>query len=468
MADRSPGRAGPAGGARPEDDAGTDRCTVIHLDMDAFFAAIEVLDDPSLAGRPVVVGGDGPRGVVASCTYEARAHGVRSAMPSMEARRRCPAAVFRPARHDRYAEVSRQLHAVLRATTPVVEPIGLDEAFLDVAGQRRRLGPPEAIAGRLRDEVTATLGLTCAAGVARTKSLAKLASRRAKAVPPHRRGPTDGLVVVTPAAEASFLDPLPVRELWGVGPATAARLAGVGIRTVADLAAVPTVALARLVGRAAADHLVALATRTDHDPVVADRPVKSIGRETTLAADRHTHQGLAGILADLAGSVGDRLAAAGMAGRTVTVKVRFADRRTITRAATVAGLVDGPQQVLAVARGLLDQVDVAAGVRLLGVAASGLEPIGGRAVQLSLDPGAVDDPPQPPPQPPLPPPLPGAERAHPASRERPDPTRWRQVDGAVSAVRRRFGSDSLVPLVAVPEPPVAPAAVVSPPTLRED
>lgn len=459
-------------------DAEIDRCTILHLDMDAFFAAIEVLDAPSLVGLPVIVGGDGPRGVVASCTYEARAYGVRSAMPSVEARRRCPAAVFRPARHDRYAAVSRDLHAILRTTTPVVEPIGLDEAFLDVAGVRRRLGPPDAIARQLRTAVVEGLGLTCAVGVARTKSLAKLASRRAKGVPPRRRGPTDGLVVVLPAEEAAFLEPLPVGALWGVGPATAARLASLGITTVSDLARIPPEVLVRSVGRAAGTHLAALARRQEHDPVVADRPLKSVGRETTLAVDRHDQASLAGVLAELSGSVGDRLAAGGLAGRTVTLKVRFGDRRTITRAATVAEPVDGPQQVLAVARGLLAQVDVARGVRLVGVAVSSLEQAGSVAVQLTLPqvPGAA----------------PAGDRAggrrsgrtgdrpgdqawawwpghgpdagghaHPLAAatvaepdaEAAEPGRWRQVDGAVVAVRQRFGPGSLLPLVAVPPPP---------------
>ncbi len=297
-------------------------CTILHLDMDAFFASIEVLDDPSLAGRPVIVGGDGPRGAVASCSYEARAYGVRSAMASVEARRRCPKAVFRPGRFARYAEVSGQLGAMLRAVTPVVEPIGLDEAFLDLSGSQRRLGPPIDTARRLRDQVHQALGLTCAVGVARSKSLAKLASRHAKRVPPTERGPGDGIVVVLPEAEIAFLHPLPVGALWGVGPATAAKLAGVGIVTVGDLAGLPETVLHRLVGRSAGAHLASLAAGRDTDPVLAHRPVRSIGRETTLGADLHDQESLAPVLAVLAADVGQRLAGGSRAGRVVTVKIR--------------------------------------------------------------------------------------------------------------------------------------------------
>lgn len=413
--------------------------------MDAFFAAVEALDDPSLAGRPVVVGGDGPRGVVASCSYEARVHGVRSAMASIEARRRCPDAVFVAPRHRRYAEVSAELYRLLRQTTPLVEPVGLDEAFLDVAGARRRLGPPEAIARRLVEQVRAELHLTCAAGVARSKSLAKLASRRAKAVPPARRGPGDGVVVVPAGDEVAFLHPLPVDALWGVGPATAGRLAALGITTVGDLANVPEPVLVRHVGAAAGAHLAMLANGRDRDPVVPDRPVKSVGREVTLPADLRDRQALHTVLAELAGSVGDRLGRASLVGRTVTVKVRFTDRRTITRSATVEAGVTGPQQVLAVARSLFGAIDVVPGVRLVGIAASNLCPVAESAAQLTFGPVACDA---------------AGDRcwgapAAPAagSSDEPGPERaagrWRKVDGALAAVRSRFGPGAVVPGIAV-------------------
>jgi DNA polymerase-4 len=223
----------------------------MHVDLDAFFAAVEVLDDPTLAGRPVIVGGSGTRGVVAACTYEARAFGIHSAMSSVEARRRCPHAIFLSGRYSRYAEVSVQFHEVLHDFTPVVEGIGLDEAFLDVAGARRTLGSPPTIAGAIREAVRERLQLNCAVGVARSKLLAKLASRAAKptaAMEGPRPGP--GVVVVPPDGELAFLHPLPVRALWGVGAATGKRLSDLGVVTVGDLAAIsPRWRAARIPGR---------------------------------------------------------------------------------------------------------------------------------------------------------------------------------------------------------------------------
>ena len=312
--------------------------------MDSFFASVEVLDDPSLVGRPVIVGGAGARGVVASCTYEARAFGIHSAMPSVEARRRCPHAVFLPGRFSRYVEMSERLHAVLERFSPVVEGIALDEAFVDVAGARRLLGPPPEVARQIQQAVRLDMEMECGVGVARTKLLAKLASRAAKPVlttEGPRPGP--GVVVVLPAQELSFLHPLPVRALWGVGPATARRLDALGVTTIGDLARIPEDTLCRSVGVANGHQLAQLARGEDPRPVVASREAKSVGHEETFAVDIDSHDGLHRHVVRMADAVGTRLREAGLAGRTVTVKVRFGDRATITRSHTVGSPLDSPR-----------------------------------------------------------------------------------------------------------------------------
>ena len=224
--------------------------------MDAFFASVEVLDDPSLAGKPVIVGGAGARGVVASCTYEARQFGVHSAMPSMRARQLCPEAIFLSGRHSRYAEVSAQLHRILHDVTPMVEPIGLDEAFMDVAGALRLLGPPDVIAHAIRDRVRDEMRLRCAVGIGRSKMIAKLASRAAKPRAT-RQGlePGPGVYLVAPEDERAFLHAHDVEALWGVGPATAKRLHDLGVRTVGELAALPLDTLVRRLGKSSGAHL---------------------------------------------------------------------------------------------------------------------------------------------------------------------------------------------------------------------
>lgn len=427
-------------------------CTVLHVDMDAFFAAVEVLDDPSLSGLPVIVGGSGRRGVVASCTYEARAFGVRSAMSSVEARRRCPQAVFVSGRYRRYAEVSAQLHEVLRACTPVVEPIGLDEAFLDVSGATRLLGSPLEIARRLRAQVQGELHLYCSVGVARTKLLAKLASEAAKPLASTegpRPGP--GVVMVEPENELAFLHPLPVRALWGVGPATATRLTGLGVATVGDLAAVPEATLCRLLGDAQGRHLARLAAGEDDRPVEADREAKSVGHEETFAVDLHDHDLLHVQVVRMADGVCQRLREAGLRARTVTVKIRFAGRATITRSHTLSAPTASTRLVRAVAAALLEAVDVTPGVRLLGVSTSGLG-AGPAARQLQFD---VD-------------PDTGGEPVGPlATRWRDDPgdshgagaepagaddragalveTAWEEVEAALAGIRSRYGPSAIAP-----------------------
>ena len=254
--------------------------------MDAFFASVEVLDDPTLAGKPVIVGGAGARGVVASCTYEARAFGVHSAMPSVRAHQLCPDAIFLSGRHSRYAEVSGELRKVLEDVTPMVEPIGLDEAFMDVARALRLLGPPDQIAQALRQRVRDDLHLDCSVGIGRSKMLAKLASRAAKPRA-SRTGlqPGPGVYLVEPEHELEFLHAHNVEALWGVGPATAKRLHDIGVRTVGDLAALPPDTLTRRLGRASGAHLAALARGDDPDPVNPNRPNKSSGHEETFSQD---------------------------------------------------------------------------------------------------------------------------------------------------------------------------------------
>jgi DNA polymerase-4 len=416
---------------------GVDACTVVHVDLDAFFAAVEVLDDPTLVGKPVIVGGSGNRGVVAACTYEARAFGIHSAMSSVEARRRCPHAIFLAGRFSRYAEISVRFHEVLQGFTPLVEGIALDEAFLDVAGARRILGPPPVIARAIREGVSEALHLHCAVGVARTKLIAKLASRAAKPTASAsgiRPGP--GVVVITPDEEIGFLHPLPVRALWGVGPATGNRLAGLGVVTVGDLAAIPVDTLCRVVGDANGRHLAALSRGDDPRPVEANQQVKSVGHEETFAADLHGHHESHRHVVRMSDAVGLRLQEAAVRGRTITVKIRFGDHSTITRSHTVAHAVDSPRVIGAVAGALLDGVDLGPGVRLLGVSVSGLVSGGSAPHQLSFDDTTSNRSAD------------GPERGDsPGSLDPVEPQgqSWDEVEAAVSAIRTRYGHGSVGP-----------------------
>ncbi|MFI5053272.1 MAG: DNA polymerase IV, partial [Acidimicrobiia bacterium] len=331
---------------------------ILHVDLDAFYASVEQLADPTLRGRPVIVGGLGPRGVVAAASYEARRFGVYSATPMARARRACPEGVFLEPRFDLYHEASGEVMRVFHSFTPLVEPIALDEAFLDVAGARRIHGDGPQIAETIRSRVRAETGLTASVGVATTKLLAKLASDLAK---------PDGLLVVKPGTELAFLHPLEVRRLWGVGPATAKRLAALGVQTVGELSALPEAKLVATLGNAAGHHLHALAWNRDDREVQPDHAVKSVGHEETFPADVHDRAVLRQEVLRLADRVASRLRKASRTGRTVQLKVRYADFRTITRARTLATATDLAADIAETARELLDALPIDDGVRLLGV-----------------------------------------------------------------------------------------------------
>jgi DNA polymerase-4 len=393
--------------------------TILHVDLDAFYASVEVLENPSLRGKPVLVGGTGPRGVVAAASYEARRFGCHSAMPMGRARRLCPQAIVLPPRFELYGAKCRAVHEVFAAFTPLIEPIALDEAFLDVTGAVRAasrlldrgdtLRPPGRLYGTgaeigaaIRARVRAETGLTASVGVAPNKLLAKLASDDAK---------PDGMLVVEPGSELAFLHPHPVGRLWGVGPATLARLERFGVETIGDLAALPEASLVDTLGRAHGHHLHELACGRDDRPVEPDRETKSIGQEETFPRDVADREALGREVRRMAERVGTRLREHGLAGRTVTIKVRFPDFRTITRSSTLPEPFDVSAEIARVALALLDKVDTSGGVRLLGVSVSNLS--AGAAHQATLfDEGT------------------GPEPAAP-------------IQAIVDEVRRRFGSGAL-------------------------
>jgi len=357
--------------------------TILHADADAFFASVEQRDDPSLRGRPVVVG----LGVVLAASYEAKACGVRTAMSGRQARRLCPHAVVVPPRMSAYAEASRALYALFEETTPLVEGLSIDEAFLDVRGLERLAGSPVEIAARLRRAAREQLGLPVTVGVARTKHLAKVASAVAK---------PDGLLVVPPERESAFLHPLPVERVWGVGPATAARLRGSGIATVGALARVPELVLATIVGEAAARHLHALATNRDPRPVRRRARRRSIGSQHALGRRPRSAAEIDADLVALVDRVARRLRAARRVGRTVVLRLRFDDFARATRSHTLRHptartqlLLDAARHLLAGAQPLIER----RGLTLVGVAVTNLADDLPSQLSLPLEPdeGALLD-----------------------------------------------------------------------------
>lgn len=351
--------------------------------MDAFFASVELLRHPELRTRPVVVGGSAQRGVVAAASYEARRYGVRSAMSSIQARRLCPDLVFLPADHRHYAEVSARIHEVFAEFTPLVEPLALDEAFLDLSGDPASREDAQASARRLRTRVFDATGLDASVGVATNKLLAKMASEEAK--PRATRegvAPGAGVVEIQPGSERAFLAPRPVRELWGVGPRTAERLHARGLVTIGDLAAARESDLMALVGVSAGRQLWRLAQGLDERAVVADRRAKSIGHEETFDTDLVDVAEVAAEIVKMADLVAIRLRGAGVAARTLTLKIRNRDFVTRTRSVTPSTPVTTAAGILAALGPLRDEIRPEEGIRLLGVSASGLvEP----AVQLTLE-----------------------------------------------------------------------------------
>ena len=357
----------------PVDDA---EATILHVDMDAFFASVELLDRPDARGKPAIVGHAGGRGVVTSATYEARRFGVRSAMPMSQALRLCPTAIILPPHYEKYTEYSAKVMEIFHEVTPIVEPLSIDEAFLDVSGARRLLGAPQRIAELIRSRVREETGLTCSVGVAGTKFMAKLASGRAK---------PDGLLVIPPAETVAYLRPLPVGALWGVGASTQASLERMGMRTVADLADAPLAVLQRAVGDAGARRLHELANGRDPRRVITETREKSIGHENTFEVDVADADQLRRELLRLAGRVGERLRRHGMVGRTVALKVRFSDFRTITRSRTLAEPTNVGRRLFEEAWDVFESIGIdlrATPIRLIGVRAEQLLDAGGDALAL--------------------------------------------------------------------------------------
>jgi DNA polymerase-4 len=374
---------------------------ILHVDLDAFYASVEVHKDPTLAGKPVVVAGSGNRGVVLSASYEARRFGVDSAMPAVRARRLAPEAIFVPPDFDSYRTYSNRFREILLAHTPLVEPISLDEAFLDVGGAHRLFGPPAAIGALIRGAVERDLGVTCSVGVAPTKFLAKLAGARAK---------PDGLLHVLADRVHEFLDPLPVSALWGAGERTVETLSRLGVRTIGELAALPVEVLSRVLGEAHAQTLSELARGIDARVVVPYEAPKSISHEETFDRDIDADEEVARELLSLARRVGARLRTEGYVARTVVIKVRLANFTTLTRSRTLPEATDLAARLYHVATELYRGLPgTRRRIRLLGVQAAGLLPAG--AEQLALLRGE----------------------------------RWSDLERAVDRIERRFGRGAAMP-----------------------
>ncbi len=393
-------------------DADDSDCTILHVDMDAFYASVSLLEHPHLIGQPVIIGGSANRGVVLSATYEARELGVYSAMPMSRARRLAPQAAVLPPDFARYSEVSASVMALFRSITPLVESLSLDEAFLDVAGARRRVGGPRQIAAQVRDQIHDEQGITCSVGVAASKFVAKLASTLCK---------PDGLQVVAPHQVIAFLHPLPAGALWGVGEKTEEALLRFGLKTVGDIAVTPLDTLQRIVGQATGKQLADLSWGRDPRRVQPQEPDRSIGAEETFDTDVDDPEIVVRELLRLSDKVATRMRASGYVGRTVQLKVRFADFSTITRSRSLRDHTDTGHEIYNTAAELFAGLGLQrARLRLVGVRMAGLAASGSVPEQLPL------------------------ERIEPA---------WRDVEQAVDRLSERFGSGAVQParLVGPPE-----------------
>jgi DNA polymerase IV len=395
--------------------------SILHLDLDAFYASVEALDRPELRGKPVIVGGDERRGVVAAASYEARKFGVHSAMPTATAKRLCPQGIFLPVRMSRYSETSDKVFAIYRRFTPLVEPLSIDEAFLDVTGCERLFGSGEEVARKIKAAVREETGLTVSAGVAANKFLAKIASDLGK---------PDGLTVVPPGREQEFLDPLPVGKLWGVGKVTGETLLRRGIRTIGDLRRASRETLVRAFG-ANGEHLHELARGIDDRPVETEREAKSVGHEDTYDHDLRDRGAMRRELLSLSDRVSSRLRRAGIQGKTVTLKVKYHDFVQVTRAFTLHDPTDDGGTIYRCCLDLL--LETEAGfrpVRLLGISVSKFVPSvparkKDRMEQLGLF---------------------GRPRAKdPEPRAPVDPGKREKLNRAVDRIREKFGPGGIVP-----------------------
>lgn len=378
------------------DDTGT---RILHVDMDAFYAAVEVMDDPSLRGLPLIIGAPDGRSVVSSASYEARRYGVRAAMPVSQAMRLCPTAKIVMPHFDRYQAVSRQVMAVFESITPLVEPLSVDEAFLDVQGVRRLWGSPGQIARLVRERVQAEVGISCSVGVAATKHVAKMASTISK---------PDGMLIVAAADTLDFLAPRSVRTMWGVGPKASDALEARGIRTIGDIRDSPQDMLDRAVGPALGGRIAQLARGEDARAVETERVEKSVGHEETFEVDVTDREFLRSELLRLADRVAVRLRKAGWECATVAIKIRFDDFTTLSRSQTLSEPTSVGQRIGEAAQMLYESIDRRDPVRLVGVRAEKLRPAEGAAFALWDD----DE-------------------------------HWRKVEGALDDARARFGSATI-------------------------